>query len=200
MKRIKEPAAANPTKDQPEVTPSTYIDPSARIIGKVEIGPRVFIGPFAVIRADEVSVSGDVAPITIWPECNVQDGVIIHSLGGHHVALGSRVSLAHGCIIHGPCDIGDHCFIGFRAVVFKATLGAGTYVGTGAIVEGVELPPGALVPTGAVVNTPEAVSRLPKVGKVEQEFMQKVVETNLKLAEGYLKLAKSKEASEGVNW
>jgi carbonic anhydrase/acetyltransferase-like protein (isoleucine patch superfamily) len=127
----------------------------------------------------------------------VQDGVILHSLGGHPIFVGSRVSLSHGCIVHGPCIINDHCFIGFRAVIFKATLGAGTYVGTGAIVEGVELPPGALVPAGAVVNSAEAVSLLPRTGKDEQEFMLKVVETNIKLAEGYLGLAKAKEASKG---
>jgi carbonic anhydrase/acetyltransferase-like protein (isoleucine patch superfamily) len=199
MKRIrKTTAVANPADDRPDVSPFSYVDPSARIIGNVEIGPRVYVGPCAVIRADEAGACGEVAPITIWPECNVQDGVILHSLGGHRIFVGSRVSLSHGCIVHGPCSIGDHSFIGFRAIVFKANLGAGTYVGTGAIVEGVELPPGALVPAGAVVNSAEAVSRLPKTSEDEQAFMLKVVETNIKLVEGYLGLAKAKEASEGT--
>ncbi len=178
----------NPSGDRPEYEFSVYIDPSARVIGKVTVGPRVYIGPFAVIRADETPESGEVAPIVIGAECNVQDGVILHSLAGESVTLGSRVSLAHGCVVHGPCIIENDCFIGFRATVFKATLGSGTYVGTGAIVEQVHLPAGTLVPAGSVINSAEAAGRLPKTGETERKFMKKVVATNLKLAEGYPKI------------
>jgi carbonic anhydrase/acetyltransferase-like protein (isoleucine patch superfamily) len=155
MERLQvRPISANPTGDRPRITSSTYIDSAARIIGNVEIGPRSFVGPCAVIRSDEVDETGKVAPISIGEECNVQDSVILHSLAGQQISIGARVSLAHGCIIHGPCAIGNNSFIGFRAVVFKATVGAGSYIGTGAIVEGVGLPPRSRVPAGTVVNTP----------------------------------------------
>ena len=178
----------NPAGDQPGIDSTAYIDPTARIVGKVQIGPRVFVGPNAVIRADELGESGGVEPIVIGPECNVQDGVIIHSLGGESVNIGARVSLAHGCVVHGPCRIGDGCFIGFRAVVFKSVLEKGNFVGAGAIVEGVELAAGALVPPGTLVNTSEQASQLPKAGTKEHEFMEEVVATNLELTQGYIGL------------
>ena len=45
---------ANSSGDVPQVDENAYIDPSARIIGNVLIGANVYVGPYAVIRADEV--------------------------------------------------------------------------------------------------------------------------------------------------
>ncbi|GAB4330037.1 MAG: hypothetical protein Kow0099_00330 [Candidatus Abyssubacteria bacterium] len=177
----------NTLGDRPEIDPTAYVDPSALIIGKVRVGPRTFIGPCAVIRADELDEHGMVGSITIGPECNVQDGVIIHSLGGQSVTIGSRVSLAHGCVVHGPCTIGDDCFVGFRAIVYSAQLMERTFVGHGAIVESVELRDGVMIPSGSVVNSTEAASHLTMAGPSQREFMRKVIAANIKLAQGYAK-------------
>ena len=178
----------NPAGDQPRIDSTAYIDPTAQIIGKIEIGAGAFIGPNAVIRSDELGGSGEVESIVIGPQCNVQDGVIIHSLGGEPVTIGARTSLAHGCVVHGPCRIGENCFIGFRAVVFRAVLESGTFIGAGSIVQGVGMPAGVLVPPGTLVDSPDMVSGLPKTGPAEHAFMEDVVATNLKLAQGYLRL------------
>ena len=58
----------NPTGDLPVIAESAYIDHTAIICGKVVIGENVFVGPYAVIRADEVDDSGSMQPITIG--CN----------------------------------------------------------------------------------------------------------------------------------
>ncbi len=187
------PLRPNTVGDRPQVDSTTYIDPTAQVVGRVQIGADVFVGPNAVIRADEPGESGVVESVVIGPACNVQDAVIIHSLGGELVSVGARTSLAHGCVVHGPCNIGEGCFVGFRAVAFNAVLGDGGFVGAGAIVQGVELPGGALVPPGAVVNSKEAVSRLAKTGPKERKFMEEVVTTNLKLARGYLALQRGRE-------
>lgn len=97
----------NPRGDWPQVDPTAYVDRTAQIIGLVQIGPRVFIGPNVVIRADEVDNNGEVKPIVVEAECNVQDGVIIHALAGTSVRIGSRTSLTHGSIVHGPCILGE---------------------------------------------------------------------------------------------
>jgi len=55
----------NPNGDWPKVDSTAYIDPTAQIIGKVHIGTKVFVGPNAVIRADEADSSLEVAPIEI---------------------------------------------------------------------------------------------------------------------------------------
>jgi len=177
---------ANPNGDWPDVDPTAYIDPTARVIGKVCIGTGVYIGPYSVVRADEADDHGGVSPITIGPECNVQDAVIIHALGGTHVTIGRRTSLTHGCVIHGPCTIGQTCFIGFGTVVYKATLGDGVFVGAGSVIQTITLAPKALIPPGVSVLSKEDVLRLSGVtGPTEQIFVEKVIAANLKLAKEY---------------
>lgn len=184
----------NPEGNWPQVDPSAYIDPTAQLIGNVHIGPRVYIGPLTVIRADEADSSLEVAPIEIGPECNVQDGVIIHASGGTQVTVGQQTLLAHGCTIHGPCTIGKGCFIGFRAVIYNATLGDRVFVGTGAIVQGVDLGASALVPPAVrVLSRENVVSLVSTTGPTECEFMERVVTANLALTEGYIRLDGQKE-------
>jgi len=179
----------NPSGDCPQVDPTAYIDPTAQIIGNVRIGPGVFIGPNAVVRADETDDKGQVQPIEIGAECNIQDGVIIHALGGTQVTVGQRTSLAHGCIIHGPCTIGEKCFVGFRAVVYNAELGDGVFINAGAVVQGVNLAVNALVPAnGTVLSREDAVRQVSTTSPANCEFMEKVVNANLALTKGYLRL------------
>jgi carbonic anhydrase/acetyltransferase-like protein (isoleucine patch superfamily) len=155
----------------------------------VHIGADVYIGPNAVIRADEVDDSGEVKPVEIASECNVQDGVIIHALGGTKVTIGQRTSLAHGCVVHGPCTIGRGCFVGFKAVVYNAILGNGVFVSTGAVVQGVELRPNTLVPPcGTVISDEDAAGVLREPGQAECEFMERVANTNVDLARSYNRL------------
>jgi len=175
----------NPCGDLPKIDPSAFVDPTALVIGNVRIGPRTFVGPNAVLRADEPDSAGRVAPIEIGDECNVQDGVIIHALGGTSVTIGPRSSLSHGCIVHGPCDVGRGCFIGFRAVVFGARLADGVMVGTGAIVQSAEVPPNRLVPPGAAILSSGSAATLPATGPAERTFMDKVVAANLGLTAAY---------------
>jgi carbonic anhydrase/acetyltransferase-like protein (isoleucine patch superfamily) len=178
----------NPTGDWPQVASTAYLDPTAQIIGRVHIGHRVFVGPNAVIRADETDVTGVVWPIEIGPECNIQDGVILHALAGSRVSIGPRTSLAHGSIIHGPCTLGANCFVGFRAVLFDVEIAECVFVGHGAVVCHVELPPHRLVPPGVSIQTTEQVGKLAVTGSAEREFMKKVVVTNVSLSKKYLNI------------
>jgi len=196
----KQPAISlrpNPNGDWPQVDPTAYIDPTAQIIGKVYIGPEVFIGPNAVVRADETDDKGQVQPIEIGAQCNVQDGVIIHALAGTQVTVGRRTSLAHACIIHGPCVIGQGCFIGFRAVVYKAALGNGVFVNAGAVVQGVDLGTNSFVPPATVaVLSKEDVARLVSTtSPADCKFMKNVVNANLALTKGYFRLDRQERIS-----
>jgi len=176
----------NPSGDWPEVDPTAYIDPSAQIIGNVRIGHRVFVGPNAVIRADESDDTGTVGPIIIGLECNVQDGVIIHALAGSRINIGQRTSLAHGSIIHGPCTLGENCFVGFRAVLFDSNIAKGVFIGHGTVVCHVSLPEQCLIPPGVSIQTSEDIATLSGVIQAEKKFMEKVLATNVNLAEKYL--------------
>ncbi|MBE0537879.1 MAG: carbonate dehydratase [Phycisphaerae bacterium] len=178
----------DPSGNWPEVHPTAFIDPTALVIGRVRIGSRVFIGPGAIIRADETDTRGQVAPVDIAAECNIQDGVIIHALGGTSVSVGTRTSLSHGCIVHGPCTIGKGCFVGFGAKVFDAACGDGTFIDMGAVVRGVELPPAACVPPAVAVYSCDHATGLADTSPDQRAFMKKVIAANLLLVDGYRRL------------
>ena len=187
----------NANGDWPEVHPQAYIDPTAQVIGRVRIGPGVFVGPNAIVRADEMDADGTVKAITIEAESNIQDGVIIHALAGTGVAIGERTSVSHGAIIHGPCRLGDGCFVGFGAAVFKAEVGSGAFIGVRTVVEGVDIPADAMVPSLTCLSQ-DHVAQLRKVDASQREFMANVVQANLRLAQGYLSLLREQSRLTGT--
>lgn len=180
-----EAISANPAGQCPQVDKAAFVHPSAQIIGKVRIGPQVFVGPLAVIRADEQRPKGRGLSIVIGRQCNVQDGVILHALGGTQIAVGPGTSLTHGCVVHGPCKCSANCFIGFRAVVFNSVLGNNVFIGSGAIVQNVKLRDFALVPAGATITSQNEADALGHVTPKDLAFMKEVANTNVRLAKAY---------------
>jgi carbonic anhydrase/acetyltransferase-like protein (isoleucine patch superfamily) len=158
---------------------------SAVLIGKVRIGDRNLIGPNAVIRADEPGQDGHVAPITVGDQRNVQDQVVLHAVGGTRVDVAHGTSVAHGAVVHGPCKIGEGCFIGFNSVVFGATLGAGVVVCHQALVEGVTVPAGLCVPSMQAVCCQDDVPGLEPAGPDMSAFAEKVRQANLLLVDAW---------------
>lgn len=55
----------NPSGHLPVIDASAYIDRTAIICGKVVIHENVFVGPYAVIRADEVDAQGEMEAMVI---------------------------------------------------------------------------------------------------------------------------------------
>jgi carbonic anhydrase/acetyltransferase-like protein (isoleucine patch superfamily) len=122
-----------------QIDTSAFVAPGAVVLGDVTLGPRSSVWFQAVLR-------GDVAPIVVGAESNVQDGSILHADAGFPCILGERVSLGHGAIVHGA-TVEDDVMIAMRAVVMTgARIGAGSIVAVGAVVpEGMEIPPGSVV-------------------------------------------------------
>ncbi len=166
----------NHAGDKPRVDVSVFLHPSAVVIGNVQIGEKVFVGANAVICADEPCPEGKEEAIVIEPEVNIQDGVIIHVLGGSPVRIGKGT---------GPCDVGENCFFGFKRVVFDASLGRGVVIQHQALVEGVTIPEGMHVPSMAGVLTEEDVRRLKPAPVELAAFADKVRRTNAFLAEAF---------------
>jgi gamma-carbonic anhydrase len=124
----------------PKIAASAYIDPSAQVIGDVEIGERSSVWPNATIR-------GDVNYIRIGDESNVQDNCVIHVEHDlYPTILGNRVTVGHSVTLHG-CAIEDDCLIGIGAIVLNgAKIGKGSIIAAGALVpERMEVPPGTMV-------------------------------------------------------
>jgi SulP family sulfate permease len=175
-------------RDRPHVPPTAYVHPKASVIGRVVLGDDVHVAADTSLRADEGS------PFFIGAGSNVQDGVILHALKNRCVRVGNQpwaiyvgrnVSIAHDALVHGPCYIGDHTFVGFKAVVHDSVVGANCYIGIGAVVVGVEIPDGRAVPHGAIVDSADAVDRLPPTSEAHSEFNHDVVEVNRGLAAAY---------------
>jgi len=127
------------TRASPTVAESAWVAPSADVIGDVTIGEQVSIWYHCVLR-------GDIAPISIGAETNIQDLTMVHVDVDTPAVIGARVGIGHRAIIHG-CTIGDDCLIGMGAIVLShAVIGEGSVVAAGAIVlEGTAVPPRSLV-------------------------------------------------------
>ncbi|GAA0348297.1 carbonic anhydrase [Bowmanella denitrificans] len=179
----------NPSGHLPDVAQSAFIDPTAIICGKVVIEDNVFIGPYAVIRADEVDTNGDMQPIVIKRDSNIQDGVVIHSKSGAAVIVGERTSIAHRSIIHGPCEVGDDVFIGFNSVVFRTRIGNGCVVRHNSVIDGLNLPDKFHVPPMTNIGPGFDLDSISKVPPEYSSFSESVVSANHYLVQGYKKLA-----------
>ncbi|MGF6633637.1 carbonic anhydrase/acetyltransferase-like protein (isoleucine patch superfamily) [Paraburkholderia sp. MM5496-R1] len=179
----------NPRGDLPVVHESAFVDPTAILCGRVIVGANVFIGPYAVIRADETDAQGGIEPIHIGAHSNIQDGVVIHSKSGAAVTVGSHTSIAHRAIVHGPCEVGDRVFIGFNSVLFNCTVGEGCVVRHNAVVDGCNLPAGFYVPSTQRIGPGTDLSTIPKVTASASEFSEDVAQTNVRLVQGYRRIA-----------
>jgi carbonic anhydrase/acetyltransferase-like protein (isoleucine patch superfamily) len=173
--------------DYPQVHPTALIDPSAQIIGNVIIGKNVFVAPLVVIRADERGPDGVVAPVSIGEEANIQDGVIIHSHGGATVTIGARTSVAHASAIHGPCDVGEGCFLAMRSTLYSATLADNVWVGMGALIMRATLDPHTYVPAGSVIRSRPDAWGMRLVSHKEKQYMEEVLAATNRLREEYVR-------------
>jgi carbonic anhydrase/acetyltransferase-like protein (isoleucine patch superfamily) len=104
-----------------------YLAATAVVTGDVTCGPGVNLWYGAVVR-------GDVAPITLGENVNLQDGVIVHCDFGVPNVIEPGVVVGHAAVLHG------------------ARVGAGTLVGIGAkLLSGSEVGPECVIAAGAVV-------------------------------------------------
>jgi carbonic anhydrase/acetyltransferase-like protein (isoleucine patch superfamily) len=121
------------------VDPTAFIAPTAVVLGDVTLGPRASIWYTTVLR-------GDMAPITIGADSNIQDGSVVHVDEGVPCRVGERVGVGHRVILHG-CTVEDDSLIGMGSVLLNhVTIGRGSVVAAGAVIpEGMQVPPGSLV-------------------------------------------------------
>lgn len=169
----------------PKIASTAYVSDSAEIVGNVIIEDDVFIAPHATLRADEPGSS-----IIIRSGCNVQDGSIVHALSGTLAEIGRRSTLGHGCIVHGPCSIGEESFVGFGTVIFKSKLGERCFVMHRAVIYNVEVPPNSFVKIGQILEGPEGIENLPVVPEEYASFAGNVINVNLMLARSYSEYAR----------
>ena len=74
---------------RPRIGKTSYVHPSAVIIGDVEIGEGCWIGP-------QVSIRADVNSIRIADKSNLQDNVVVHG----NTSLGEYSHIGHAAVLH----------------------------------------------------------------------------------------------------
>ena len=122
----------------PQIAGSVYVAPSADVIGEVDLAENSSVWFQCVLR-------GDIEPIRIGANSNIQDGTVIHTMKGAPAIVGDWVTVGHRAVLHG-CTVGDHCLIGMGAVLLNYVhVGEGSIVAAGALVaENTVIPPRSL--------------------------------------------------------
>lgn len=180
--------------DYPKIDPSSLIDPSAQIIGNVEIAKDVFVGPLTIIRADQRGKDEKMSYIRIGEEVNIQDGVIIHGTPGSSVTIGAMTSIAHGVVIHGPCAVGHSCFLAIRSILYDANLDNNVWLGMGSLVMNTNIQSFSMIPVGKVIRSHSDAIDLRLVTDEEKEYMQGVMLANSSMRRDYIELRRKAES------
>src|SRR4051812_3651243 len=125
---------------RPRLGERVYVDPSAQVIGDVELADHSSVWMNAVVR-------GDVHSIRIGAHSNIQDNCVVHVFKElHPTVLADHVTVGHSVTLHG-CTIGSYCLIGMGATILNgAKIGDNSIVAAGTLIpEGMEIPAGSLV-------------------------------------------------------
>jgi carbonic anhydrase/acetyltransferase-like protein (isoleucine patch superfamily) len=132
----------------PTIADDVFIAPGAMIIGNVTIQEGASIWYNAVVR-------GDVAPIVIGRNTNIQDNCTLHVDADAPLTIGDNCTVGHGAVVHGA-TVEQHVLIGMKAAVLShARIGSNTIIGACALVaEHKSIPEGVLA-----IGIPAKVAR-----------------------------------------
>lgn len=133
----------------PLVHPTCFVEPSAQVIGDVELGEGSSVWFNSVLR-------GDVNPIRIGRRTNIQDLSMVHVLSDRHgTTVGDEVTVGHHVVLHG-CTVGHRVLVGMGAILMDGVeVGDECVIAAGALLTpGMKVPPGQLV-----VGSPGKVRR-----------------------------------------
>lgn len=157
----------------PSIHPDAFVHPAATVIGRVKIGARSSVWP-------NVSLRGDVGPITIGEDTSIQDASVGHTTGGvSELVVGSRVTVGHGAILHG-CSVGDDCLVGMGSIVMdNAVIAPWTMVGAGSLV-----PPNKRYPSGMLVIGRPAIPLRP-LTDAERDWIASAARSYVELVAQY---------------
>lgn len=155
-----------------------FIHKAAYVAGDVTLGDGAGIWCGACIR-------GDIAPVMIGKNTNVQDNATIHVGKDAPAVLGDYVTVGHNAVVHGA-RVGNGTLIGMGSIVLDgAEIGEGCLIGAGTLIPGKKT-----IPAGSLVfGNPYRIIRT--LTQAEQQGIRENAEEYLRLAEEY------REAGEG---
>lgn len=153
----------------PKIDSTCFVAESAEIIGQVLVEQGANIWYNTIVR-------GDVEPIIIGENTNIQDLCVVHTSHGYPVKIGSGVTVGHRAICHG-CTIEENVLIGMGSIVLD-----GAYIEKDVIIgAGTLVPPNKRIPSRSLVIGSPA--------KVVRTLTEEEVESIKKSASGYVELS-----------
>lgn len=162
----------------PSIHPLAWVHEQALLIGDVSVEEGASIWPFVVLR-------GDMGPIRIGRNSNIQDGTIGHDTlrwestdaahPGSITQVGERVTVGHRVILHG-CTVGNDVLVGMGSILLdNVVVGDECLIGAGTLLlQGTVIPPGSMV-----VGSPGRVLR--PIGARERSAIQHAWRSYLEL-------------------
>ncbi|GAB4168738.1 MAG: gamma carbonic anhydrase family protein [Terrimicrobiaceae bacterium] len=177
MKTIHERLAEFLTRS-PQTTAAAFIASTASIMGDVRLGENSSVFYSAVLR-------GDIAPVRVGNNTNIQDGAILHVADDLPAIIGDDCTVGHAAIVH-ACTIGDRCLIGMHATVLDgAEIGEESLIAAGAVVT-----PRTIIPPGSMVmGSPAKVKR--PLSPEERAGLKHWAEKYVAVAQAHAKLKTS---------
>lgn len=113
---------------RPVVHPTSFLHPTASLIGDVQVGPGCYIGAGASLR-------GDFGRIVVEGDSSVQDNCTLHTGAGSDCIIGRGATVGHGSVVHGA-RIGVNALVGMNAVVLdEAVIGDESLIGALSLVK-----------------------------------------------------------------
>lgn len=172
----------------PQLEVDVWVDPTAVIIGDVQIGADSSVWPYTVIR-------GDMHHIRIGERCSIQDGSVLHithasafNPDGFALTIGNEVTVGHQVTLHG-CTLGNRILVGMGSTVMdgakiqdQVILGAGSLVAPGKILESGYL----------YVGRP--AKKMRPLTDQEKDFFSYTANNYVNLKNEYLKESRNKES------
>ena len=157
----------------PQIHETVFLADGVVIAADVTIGENSNIWFNAVIR-------GDVAPVIIGKNTNIQDGSVIHTSrfdGATHI--GDNITVGHMALLH-ACTIEDNAFIGMQSTIMdKAIIEEHGFVAAGSLIS-----PGKIVKKKELwMGSPAKFVRM--VTDEELDFMRCNIQNYLELSSEY---------------
>ncbi|WP_286240681.1 gamma carbonic anhydrase family protein [Neptuniibacter halophilus] len=164
----------------PKLGERVFVDPTAVVLGDVELGDDVSVWPLTVIR-------GDMHRIRVGNRCSLQDGSVLHithagpyNPDGFPLILGDDVTVGHQAMLHG-CTIGSRVLVGMGAMIMDgAVVEDEVIVGAGSLV-----PPGKTLESGYLYIGRPVKQQRPLTEK-EREFFRYTAANYVRLKDKHL--------------
>ena len=159
----------------PTIPDSCYVDPSAQIIGDVELGEHASVWMNAVLR-------GDVHSVRVGSHSNIQDCCVLHGMKGQYgVSVGDYVTVGHSVTLHG-CEVEGRCLIGMGSIILNgARIGAGSIIAAGTLITEKTI----VEPKSLWMGSPGKFTR--KLNEQDEEMILRYVENYVGYKKAYLR-------------